>query len=140
MRHLPFEWALSLRYLKAKRQQVFISLITWISVGGVAVGVMALIVVLAVMSGFEDLLKHKIVGTNAHVVVLQLDSHRLQDYERRGGAGATGTACDRCHPVCLQPGDAELAHECDGGRDPRDRSRARAVSDRPRQEHSRGWA
>jgi lipoprotein-releasing system permease protein len=81
MRHLPFEWALSLRYLKAKRQQWFISLITWISVGGVAVGVMALIVVLAVMSGFEDLLKHKIVGTNAHVVVLQLDSQRLQDYE-----------------------------------------------------------
>jgi lipoprotein-releasing system permease protein len=81
MRHLPFEWALSLRYLKAKRQQLFISLITWISVGGVAVGVMALIVVLAVMSGFEDLLKHKIVGTNAHVVVLQLDSHRLQGYE-----------------------------------------------------------
>ena len=82
MRHLPFEWALSLRYLKAKRQQVFISLITWISVGGVAVGVMALIVVLAVMSGFEDLLKHKIVGTNAHVVVLQLDGHRLEDYEQ----------------------------------------------------------
>jgi lipoprotein-releasing system permease protein len=81
MRHLPFEWALSLRYLKAKRQQLFISLITWISVGGVAVGVMALIVVLAVMSGFEDLLKHKIVGTNAHVVVLRLDSPRLQDYE-----------------------------------------------------------
>ncbi|HSF29742.1 MAG TPA: lipoprotein-releasing ABC transporter permease subunit [Candidatus Tectomicrobia bacterium] len=81
MRALPFEWALSLRYLKAKRQQVFISLITWISVGGVAVGVMALIVVLAVMSGFEDLLKHKIVGTNAHVVVLQLDSHHLKDYE-----------------------------------------------------------
>jgi lipoprotein-releasing system permease protein len=82
MRHLPFEWALSLRYLKAKRQQVFISLITWISVGGVAVGVMALIVVLAVMSGFEDLLKHKIVGTNAHVVVLQLDGHRLEAYEQ----------------------------------------------------------
>jgi lipoprotein-releasing system permease protein len=80
MRHLPFEWALSLRYLKAKRQQMFISLITWISVGGVAVGVMALIVVLAVMSGFEDVLKHKIVGTNAHVVVLQLDSHRLEEY------------------------------------------------------------
>jgi lipoprotein-releasing system permease protein len=81
MRHLPFEWALSLRYLKAKRRQMFISLITWIAVVGVAVGVMALIVVLAVMSGFEDLLKHKIVGTNAHVVVLQLDSHRLKDYE-----------------------------------------------------------
>jgi len=82
MRHLPFEWALSLRYLKAKRQQLFISLITWISIGGVAVGVMALIVVLAVMSGFEDHLKQKIVGTNAHVVVTQLGSHRLEQYER----------------------------------------------------------
>jgi lipoprotein-releasing system permease protein len=80
MKHLPFEWALSLRYLKAKRQQLFISLITWISIGGVAVGVMALIVVLAVMSGFEDHLKQKIVGTNAHVVVLQLGSHRLENY------------------------------------------------------------
>ena len=82
MKHLPFEWALSLRYLKAKRQQLFISLITWISVGGVAVGVMALIVVLAVMSGFEDHLKQKIIGTNAHVVVLQLVSHRLEQYEQ----------------------------------------------------------
>jgi lipoprotein-releasing system permease protein len=82
MAHLPFEWALSLRYLKAKRQQLFISLITWISVGGVAVGVMALIVVLAVMSGFEDHLKQKIIGTNAHVVVLQLGSHRLEQYEQ----------------------------------------------------------
>ncbi len=82
MKHLPFEWALSLRYLKAKRRQLFISLITWISVGGVAVGVMALIVVLAVMSGFEDHLKQKIIGTNAHVVVLQLGSHRLEQYEQ----------------------------------------------------------
>jgi lipoprotein-releasing system permease protein len=82
MKHLPFEWALSLRYLKAKRRQLFISLITWISVGGVAVGVMALIVVLAVMSGFEDHLKQKVIGTNAHVVVLQLGSHRLEQYEQ----------------------------------------------------------
>src|ERR671930_1217588 len=82
MWRLPYEWALSLRYLKAKRQQIFISLITWISVGGVAVGVMALIVVLAVMSGFEDHLKQKMIGTNAHVVVLQLVSHRLEQYEQ----------------------------------------------------------
>jgi len=82
MWRLPYEWALSLRYLKAKRRQIFISLITWISVGGVAVGVMALIVVLAVMSGFEETLKTKILGTNAHVVVLQLGSPRLEHYEQ----------------------------------------------------------
>lgn len=82
MWRLPYEWALSLRYLKAKRRQIFISLITWISVGGVAVGVMALIVVLAVMSGFEETLKTKILGTNAHVVVLQLGSPHLEGYEQ----------------------------------------------------------
>jgi lipoprotein-releasing system permease protein len=82
MWRLPYEWALSLRYLKAKRQQIFISLITWISVGGVAVGVMALIVVLAVMSGFEEHLKAKILGANAHIVVLQLGSPRLENYEQ----------------------------------------------------------
>lgn len=82
MWHLPYEWALSFRYLKAKRKQIFISLITWISVGGVAVGVMALIVVLAVMSGFEEHLKSKILGTNAHVVVLRLDGSRLEQYEQ----------------------------------------------------------
>jgi lipoprotein-releasing system permease protein len=82
MWRLPYEWALSLRYLKAKRQQIFISLITWISVGGVAVGVMALIVVLAVMSGFEEHLKNKILGANAHIVVLQLGSQRLEHYEQ----------------------------------------------------------
>ncbi len=77
---LAYEWALSLRYLKGKRQQIFISLITWISVGGVAVGVMALIVVLAVMSGFEEHLKSKVIGTNAHVVVSRLDTPRLEPY------------------------------------------------------------
>jgi len=82
MWRLPYEWALGLRYLKAKRQQIFISLITWISVGGVAVGVMALIVVLAVMSGFEEHLKNKILGANAHIVVLQLGSQRLEHYEQ----------------------------------------------------------
>jgi len=82
MWQLPYEWALSLRYLKAKRQQIFISLITWISVGGVGVGVMALIVVLAVMSGFKEHLQSKILGTNAHVVVLQVDSSRLEHYEQ----------------------------------------------------------
>jgi len=61
---------MSLRYLKAKRKQTFISLITWISVGGVAVGVMALIVVISVMTGMQNELRDKILGTYSHVVVL----------------------------------------------------------------------
>lgn len=66
---MPFEWFVALRYLKAKRKQAFISLITFISVAGVAVGVMALIVVIAVMAGFEDHLRSKILGINSHILV-----------------------------------------------------------------------
>jgi lipoprotein-releasing system permease protein len=66
---LRFEWFVCLRYLKAKRKQGFISLISFISVAGVTVGVMALIVVLAVMTGFTEELREKILGINSHIVV-----------------------------------------------------------------------
>ncbi len=57
------------RYLLAKRRQSFISVITFISVAGVTVGVWAMLVVLSVMSGFEADLKSKILGANAHLLV-----------------------------------------------------------------------
>lgn len=69
---MKFESFICLRYLKAKRKQGFISLITIISVAGVAVGVMALIVVLAVMAGFTSELRNKILGVNSHVVVQRM--------------------------------------------------------------------
>jgi lipoprotein-releasing system permease protein len=68
---MPFELLIGLRYLKAKRKSTFISIITFISTAGVMLGVMALIIVLAVMTGFEEDLKEKILGTNAHVVVVR---------------------------------------------------------------------
>lgn len=68
---MPFELFIGLRYLKAKRKSTFISIITFISTAGVMLGVMALIIVLAVMTGFEEDLKEKILGTNAHVVVVR---------------------------------------------------------------------
>lgn len=67
---MSLETFIGLRYLKAKRKQTFISLITFISLGGVAVGVTTLIVVLAVMNGFEEDLKSKILGVNSHIVLL----------------------------------------------------------------------
>ena len=59
------------RYLKAKRKQTFISLITIISIAGVAVGVAALIVVLAVMSGTIEEVKAKILQVNSHILVMK---------------------------------------------------------------------
>jgi len=78
---MSFELFIGLRYLKAKRKSTFISLITLISVAGVALGVMALIIVLAVMTGFEEDLKEKILGTNAHVVVLN-GTGAIEDYQK----------------------------------------------------------
>jgi lipoprotein-releasing system permease protein len=66
---LRFEWFICLRYLKAKRKQSFISLISVISVAGVLVGVMALIIVLGVMTGFTEGFREKILGINSHIVV-----------------------------------------------------------------------
>ncbi|MBZ4659210.1 MAG: lipoprotein-releasing transporter permease subunit [Desulfacinum sp.] len=66
---MNFELFVSLRYLLAKRRQAFISLITIISVAGVAVGVMALIVVLAVMNGFQQDLRDRILGVTSHAVI-----------------------------------------------------------------------
>jgi len=66
---LNFERFVSFRYLRAKRKQKFISLISVISVLGVAVGVMALIVVLSVYTGFTEGLRDQIIGINAHVLV-----------------------------------------------------------------------
>jgi len=76
---MSFEWFVSLRYLKAKRKQNFISLISIISVAGVAIGVMALIIVLSVMTGFTDELRDKILGINSHIVVQRVD-RRINDY------------------------------------------------------------
>lgn len=76
---MPFELFVGLRYLKARRKQAFISLITLISIGGVALGVMALIVVLAVMSGFEHDLRVKILGTNAHLWILRYGDRGIED-------------------------------------------------------------
>jgi lipoprotein-releasing system permease protein len=78
---MSFEYFVSLRYLKAKRMQKFISLNTWISVGGVALGVMALIVVIAVMTGFGKDLRDKILGTNSHIVVTNISNSGMDDYE-----------------------------------------------------------
>jgi len=69
MSRLPFELLLALRYLRPRR--TFVSIITLISVLGVALGVAVLIIVISVMSGFDHDLREKILGFNAHIQVFQ---------------------------------------------------------------------
>ena len=78
---MKYEWFIGLRYLRAKRKQTFVSIITVISIAGVTVGVMALIIVLAVMNGFETNLKEKIIGTYAHIVIMKAGQEGMDQYE-----------------------------------------------------------
>src|SRR5256712_8035327 len=66
---VPFELHIALRYLLAKRKQAFISVISLISTLGVTVGVMALVIALALMTGLQGELRNRILGSNAHVYV-----------------------------------------------------------------------
>ncbi len=76
----PFEWMLSLRYLRARRKEGFISVIAGFSFLGIMLGVATLIIVMAVMNGFRKELLDKILGLNGHLLVQPLESP-LTDYE-----------------------------------------------------------
>src|SRR3954468_10227953 len=70
----PFEWMLSLRYLRARRKEGFISVIAGFSFLGIMLGVATLIIVMAVMNGFRKELLDKILGLNGHLLVQPLES------------------------------------------------------------------
>lgn len=74
-----YEWFIGLRYLRAKHRHGFISLISLISVIGITVGVIALIVVLSVYTGFTEGLRDQILGINSHIIVQRADG-RIVDY------------------------------------------------------------
>ena len=78
---MKYEWFIGLRYLKARRQETFISLITVISVLGVMIGVMTLNIVMAVMTGFEETLRDRLLGINAHIALVK-SGDQLRDYEK----------------------------------------------------------
>jgi lipoprotein-releasing system permease protein len=76
----PFEWMLSLRYLRSRRREGFISFIAAISFLSLTIGVAALIIVMAVMNGFRKELLDKILGLNGHMLLQPIDSP-LNDWE-----------------------------------------------------------
>jgi lipoprotein-releasing system permease protein len=80
--HLPFEIFLGLRYLRARGHRANLSLFVWIGIGGVFLGVSALIVVLAVMTGFQDGIRDKIIAANPHILIMEAGGRGVAD----GGA------------------------------------------------------
>ena len=84
MNSLPFELFVAVRYLLARRKQAFISLISLISTLGVTVGVMALLIALALMTGLQGELRDRIVGSSAHIFVQKVGGYGdyTEDLER----------------------------------------------------------
>jgi lipoprotein-releasing system permease protein len=92
---LPFELHIALRYLLAKRKQAFISVITLVSTIGVAVGVMAVIIALAVMTGLQQTLRDRILGSQPHVYVSRIagfEDYRIEVEKLRAIPHVTGVA------------------------------------------------
>ena len=90
---MSLELFVALRYLLARRKQAFISLISLISTIGVAVGVMALIVALALMTGLQGELRDRLLGSTAHVYVWKtggIEDYRVEVEKLRGLQGVTG--------------------------------------------------
>ena len=87
---LPFELFVAVRYLLAPRRQAFISLISLISVLGVMVGVMALLIALALMTGLQGELRDRIIGSAAHVYVMKVGGLTDPEAERRKLLGVRG--------------------------------------------------
>ncbi|MCK5545985.1 MAG: lipoprotein-releasing ABC transporter permease subunit [Rhodospirillaceae bacterium] len=75
-----FEWMLAMRYLRARRQEGFVSIIAWFSLLGIALGVSTLIIVMAVMNGFRAELMSRILGLNGHISVYN-QSRVMTDFD-----------------------------------------------------------
>jgi len=102
MSKLPFELLLALRYLRPKR--TFVSIITLISIVGVALGVAVLIIVISVMSGFDHDLREKILGFNAHIVVYNNRGNNrstMPDYARIANIIASNKNVRSVSPVVM---------------------------------------
>ena len=84
-RGLPFELLLGLRYLRSRGQRTNLSLFVWIGLGGVFLGVAALIVVLAVMTGFQDGIRDRIIAGSPHLLIFQSGAQGLDDADRVAG-------------------------------------------------------
>lgn len=110
------ERQIALRYLKSRRSSRLLSFITVIAVGGVAVGVMALVVVLGVMNGLQGELREKILVANPHLRVLTYGSGlRLDDWQRVRDSVRHDPAVVAAAPFVLTQGLISAGHDYDEG-------------------------
>jgi lipoprotein-releasing system permease protein len=78
---MNFELFVARRYLTARRKQAFISVITFISILGITIGVMALVIAIALITGFQSDVQDKILGSTSHIMVSSVSSEGIGNYE-----------------------------------------------------------
>ncbi len=79
---MSYEFFVAKRYLTAKRKQAFISVITFISILGITIGVMALVIAIALITGFQSDVQDKILGSTSHIMVSDFSGEGLKDYDQ----------------------------------------------------------
>jgi len=98
-----YELFIALRYLKARRKQAFTSIVSFVSVLGIAVGVAALVIALALLTGFQQDIQSKIIGANAHIVIWSAGSAPMADYDEVVRRASEADGVVNASGVVLQP-------------------------------------
>src|SRR5580765_6775418 len=107
---LPFELHIALRYLLAKRKQAFISVISLISTLGVTVGVMALVIALALMTGLQGEIRDRLLGSNPHIFVFKrsgITDYHAEAQKLRAVPHVVGAAPAVLGKALVSVGDAQ---------------------------------
>jgi lipoprotein-releasing system permease protein len=110
---MPLEMLIAARYLKAKRREGFISLITLLSIAGVTVGVMALVIVIAVMSGAETEFRRRILGVEPHVLVMN-SSGKAYDVDKTVDIAREISGVKGVSPIVFAQTMIRTAHSLSG--------------------------
>jgi lipoprotein-releasing system permease protein len=79
---MSYEYFVAKRYLTARRKQAFISVITFISILGITIGVMALVIAIALITGFQGDVQDKILGSTSHVIIRDYSEGGLHNYDQ----------------------------------------------------------
>lgn len=109
---MPYELFIALRYLRAKRRQAAVSVITGIAVAGITVGVAALLVALGLATGFREEVQEKILGGTAHINLLKADNSGIENYRElvervRNVPGVRAAAATSYEQVLLSCGEQQ---------------------------------
>jgi lipoprotein-releasing system permease protein len=101
---MSVEFFIAVRYLKARRKGLFSLITTFIAVGGTTLGVAALVITLAVMSGFQNDIRDKILGIQPHISITRIDGNPFTDYSALIDAVKENKSVKNCSPFIYKQG------------------------------------